>query len=96
MKVYLSGPVTGLENNNREQFEYFSSLLESVGFETIIPTKMVSEGTDWHCAMRTCIAAMMKADLLVMLQGWPHSKGATIEHRIAKELDIPVLYAEKV
>jgi len=96
MKVYISGPVTGLPENNKQAFQYYADRLESVGFETITPTSIVPEGTDWHGAMRLCISAMMDADIVIMLSGWPHSKGAIIEHRIARELEIPVLYTESI
>jgi len=96
MKVYLSGPVTGLPENNRPIFQHYTERLKSAGFETITPTTIVPEGTEWHAAMKICISAMMDADIVIMLSGWPHSKGASLEHRIARDLEIPVLYAESV
>ena len=42
--------------------------------------------------MRADIAMMMECDEVVMLPCWKDSRGAQIEHRIAKELDMPRVY----
>lgn len=95
MTAYLSGPVTGKPGNNAEAFEDVASSLERIGFETVVPTRIVPAGVEWHAAMRICIPALMHCDIVVMLPGWQESDGAQIERRLAHALDIPVLYMEQ-
>lgn len=92
MRVYISGPVTGKENRNERLFEETARMLEKVGFETIVPTRIVPKTLDWNSAMVICMHALQHADIVVMLDGWEHSKGAVIEHSYAVFSGKPVFY----
>ena len=94
MTAYISGPVTGMPNRNEEQFEALARKLEAIGFQTMVPTRIVPPSIEWEAAMRICLSAMTKSDIVVVLPGWQDSKGASIEHDVAKQLGIPVFYAE--
>lgn len=94
MTAYLCGPVTGMPNRNEAQFEAVARQLEAIGFETMVPTRIVPPSAKWEAAMKICLSSMTKCDLLIALPGWQASKGAQIEHDVAKKLGIPVLYAE--
>ena len=94
MTAYISGPVTGMPNRNEEQFEALARKLEAIGFETMVPTRIVPPSAGWESAMKICLSALTKCDLLIAMPGWQQSRGASIEHDIAKQLGIPVFYAE--
>lgn len=82
-KVYISGPVTGLPEDNEPAFRAAAEILQSHGYDTIVPHDHVSPGSSWEVAMRACIKAMMDADSVFLLDGWRDSRGAKLEHIIA-------------
>jgi nucleoside 2-deoxyribosyltransferase len=93
VKVYISGPISGIANGNREAFELHADYLRQVGVEPINPhevTKHLPEGSEWIDFMRADISAMMEADAVLMLPEWLDSRGARIEFHLAFLLEIPV------
>lgn len=92
--IYLSGPITGLPQNNYKEFALAQERVEALGYKVLNPHEFF-EGKDtrqWDHPdfMRVCIAEMMKADLIVTLPGWEHSIGAKMEVDIARILNIEV------
>ena len=59
MRLYVIGPVTGIENGNREAFDKARTDLEAAGFEANVPFDYVPEGESWQSAMRLSIIAML-------------------------------------
>ena len=88
--VYVSGPVTGRENRNREAFEDARRRLCAAGYWVRLPHGCVPPGTEWKEAMRLSIAAMMGCDGVARLTDWRESPGARIEVRLALDLGMPV------
>lgn len=90
MKVYISGPVTGLPGGNEPAFRQAAIDLSNALHEPIVPHDFVRHSSTWATAMRACIRAMMSADAVLLLDGWNASRGALIEVYIAREIGIPV------
>ena len=90
MKVYISGPMTGRPNCNREAFSAAHASLQDLGILPLNPADLVVPTATWNSAMRICIAELMNADAVFMLDGWAHSRGAKIEHDLAIDICIPV------
>jgi hypothetical protein len=100
-KVYISGKITGLELSDAEsKFElaekdakyHFSKITESK-IKSINPMKLNhKENATWEDFMIVDIAELFKCNAIYMLDNWRESKGARIEHSIAKEMGIPVFY----
>lgn len=95
MKVYISGKITGLEEN--EAIDLFSKAEEALmekGHETINPFTINHESHDksWHGYMRADVKALCDCEAIYMLSNWTDSKGAIIEHTIAMHLGIKVYY----
>lgn len=87
--VYLSGPMTGLPNFNRPAFAEAASMVRRCGLSAFNPGEADLENVrDWKANMRICIAALAISHRLVQLEGWQQSKGAMIEHDLAKGLQI--------
>lgn len=42
-KIYLSGPITGIENNNEEEFEKYEDKFLNLGIEVVNPLKLFSK-----------------------------------------------------
>lgn len=92
--VYISGPITGFEEGNFASFKQMEDKLKSLGCGVINPHRLFTcdevANFCWDDFMRRCIKYMMDADLLVTLDEWYNSKGATMEVHVARSLNIPV------
>jgi hypothetical protein len=94
VKVYISGPITGHENGNRAEFFATGALLRSAGYSPINPHEVLCAAPcpAWTDYLKADIKAMLDCDAVAMLPGWFWSRGARLERRIARKLDIPVWY----
>jgi hypothetical protein len=96
MNVYISGPISGLPDGNRDAFEGAAFQLRYHGFEAINPHEIGDaipkhpEQISWADYMRADLKAMMDADALLSLDGWAGSRGALLELDICRQLGIPV------
>lgn len=89
--LYVSGPVTGVPDDNRLAFELAARELRAVGYKVRIPHDDVAPGTPWVAAMRTTLMAILaQADGLAVLDGWESSRGAMVEVRLARAINMPV------
>ena len=89
-KVFLSGPITGVEHYERP-FNAAQALAESQGYEVFNPATL-PPGHDWTWYMRRCVEELAKCDHIWMLPGWMASRGSPLEHRIAGWLSIKPRY----
>jgi hypothetical protein len=99
MIIYISGPVTGIRNNNRRNFEKARKKLEDAFFDSriISPLQIALMAEldqkhtkpQWADYMRACIKALMDATHVYFIKGWEKSRGAILERQIAEGLDIP-------
>jgi len=89
-KIYISGPVTGMPNENRHAFEAAAVRLNQLGFDPIIPHHHVSPWDTWEESMRSRIRVMMDADAVFTLDGCDRSNGARVEIDLAGNIGIPV------
>lgn len=98
-KIYISGPVTGIKNDNKEQFQEAETFLCSCGFEVWNPQRVphpqfTLEPDDlWKWFMHFCVRAIPLCDSMLMLPDWQNSKGAVQEHRIAQMLGLAIYYS---
>lgn len=91
--IYISGPMTGLPNLNRSAFNTVAALLRDAGHTVINPVEIgesLPAGATWHDFMRADIAALCRADTLVLLPGWERSAGAQLELHIAHRLGLEI------
>lgn len=95
MKVFISGPMSGKPNYNREAFFKAQEELESHGYSVWNPAWLAYPDTtefskdDMHAidneALRHC-------DTIYMLKGWQDSDGAWNEHSIAVIKGLMIMY----
>jgi len=93
-KIYIAGPITGYDLNERKrEFDFNQSLLEVEGFEVVNPMALPhNHDKSWESYMRECIAALITCDEIFMLKNWRASKGARIEMYIAFEMGMKIIF----
>jgi hypothetical protein len=93
MRIYISGKITGIEEEALRLFEKAELELVSKGFKVVNPMKLNhNHNKDWHSYMKEDIKALCDCESIYMLSNWMDSKGAIIEHTIAIYLGIKVYY----
>lgn len=95
--TYVAGPMTGYHDHNRPAFAGMTARLRAAGFATVNPDELHtmppgSMPDDWY--LRRDLAELVKCKRVVMLPGWANSKGATLEHVVAKRLGMEIVYPE--
>ncbi len=96
-KIYISGPITGIKDNNKVEFGKAAGLLISMGHETYTPFDVTPTRDDyiWEDYMKLDIVALMGCDAIYLLDGWERSKGARLEKTLAESLGLAVYYQGK-
>lgn len=98
MKVYVSGPMTGLPDLGFGALKAMTAALRAAGFEVVCPTETPKpvrrDGkeplhSDW---MRASLRRLMECDAIVMTGNWAASDGALDELAAARSVDMPVVY----
>jgi hypothetical protein len=86
--LYLSGPMSGLPNLNREAFNEAAKLLRKKGYKVINPPELdrYNPQRSWEGCLRRDITELMACDKIATLPGWKKSRGATLEVYIGKAL----------
>ena len=97
MKIYIAGPMTGRAQFNYPAFHQAATLLRAAGHVVINPAENPAPSCgSWLGYTRMSVAQVAGVDCLVMLPGWPFSKGARIEYLIAKLLGLGVTSLKKI
>ncbi len=102
--IYLSGPISGIKNNNRDSFFRAKDYYESLGYNVINPIEIadamhiVNEGLNDPepreiDIMAEDIKSLSECDSIILLPNWENSKGARFELAFALSYDIPVFEA---
>lgn len=88
MTLYLAGPITAFEGH-RQAFADAKDRVRELGHNPISPLD-IYPGENWRLAMQADIPVLLRCEGIVMLQGWPQSKGAKMELGLAAELGLKV------
>jgi len=92
MTWYLSGPLSGDYKRNKAAMLSATTRLRAAGLTIVSPLEVSPDETlTWEEHMRLDIAALMRCDGIIMLSGWPQSRGAVIERELAEKLGIRVI-----
>lgn len=86
MKIYLAGPITGVEKY-KENFAEAQSVLEKQGHTVLNPAFLPEGLGDCDTYMSMCLPMIDVADAVVLLSGWEDSRGACREWGYAMALD---------
>jgi len=90
--VYIAGPMTGLPDLNYPAFNAAEEALTAAGHAVLNPARngTIVGSNAWQQYMRLSIAQVLQAETVALLPGWVNSRGATLERRIAKALDLQI------
>ena len=84
MKIYIAGPITGIEDFQLH-FALAQKRLRDAGHLTMNPaTLSLNEGFTHAEYMHICFAMLRVCDGIYMLDGWRESKGACMEFEYMK------------
>jgi len=95
MKIYISGKITGLDYTEADSlFAAAQNKLKEMGWETVNPIHIPTgvEEPQWDDYMVSDIRELFKCKAIYMLKNWKTSRGARIEHYIAKEIGLLIAY----
>jgi hypothetical protein len=92
-RYYLAGPMTGIKDLNFPAFHREAAHYRAQGHDVVNPAEVNADPTmSWNTCMRKDIPELCTCDGILMMPGWERSKGATLEHYIARQLDMQVVY----
>lgn len=92
--LYVSGPMSSHpEDFNFPAFNEAAERLRAEGWEVVNPAdKGIVDGWEWEDYLRYDIKQICDCDAVYMLKGWPSSRGARLERKVAESLGLEVLY----
>lgn len=93
MKVYVSGPITGIPDLNRDAFAAAAAALKAHGLEPLNPHDVVpnSDTATWEQCLRADITSLVQeCDGIALLDGWETSRGSKLEVHIGMALHMKV------
>ena len=97
MRLYLAGPMTGIPQLNFPLFHAEAARLRSAGFEIVNPAEINADpAAGWLQCMRDDIAQLVRCDGIALLPNWHRSRGALLEHFIARSLELHVYMASEL
>lgn len=87
MKIYLSGPISGVPNSH-DAFAQAAAVLRQQGHTVVNPFQLSPTKDDmtWSDYLREDLTAMLTCDMIALLPGWEASSGAQLELHVAKKL----------
>ena len=88
--VYLSGPMSGLPQENYPAFHAAAEKLRSIGYTVISPAEQQKQNT-WEAYMKQDLALLDHCNSMVLLDGWENSRGANIEVGVAKQKNMQII-----
>ena len=96
MRVYISGPVTGIQGYMKN-FADAEADIRAAGYIPVNPAKvnaMLPDGMQHNEYMTVSIAMLSLCDAIYMLQGWRESRGCSIEFEYAYDHDITICFQQ--
>ncbi len=98
MRVYLSGPMSGIPSDNAPEFEAATRMLRAQGHEVISPIELDSQqwvkpDALWGDLLGrdVKIIACSNIEAICVLPGWSFSKGARLEVMLGLLLKLPII-----
>ena len=89
MRLYIAGPMSGIEDFNRPAFHAAEQRLVASGYEVHNPAAFLGS-EDWVNCMKVGVAALCGCDGVALLHGWEHSHGVKVELDLAREFKMQI------
>lgn len=92
---YLSGPMRGKPDLNRQMFESVATLLRDQGYDVVTPfDKRIDDQPINVLLLEDLKVICSPVDAVVALPGWDTSDGAMAEVAVAVAIGVPVMEFE--
>lgn len=92
MRIYISGKISGREEEARAEFAAAKAYLDRIGHEAVNPfDNGLSVDDTWERHLAVDIRDLLTCDAVCQLPGWEDSRGARLEAEVALVHDIPVI-----
>lgn len=100
MRIYIAGPMSGLPDFNYPMFQKAVDVLKEAypDWEIISPHDLdetwgsVEKGWTWREYMQRDLKILVHCDAIALLPGFMTSKGARLEHHVARELGLEIWF----
>lgn len=98
-KIYISGKMSGLPEENFPAFNEAAAKLRAKGFTVVNPAELKVDVTGltgrarWQKFLKADLKVLIDCDAIVMLPGWGSSEGALLERYVARKLGLDVAYS---
>lgn len=93
-KIYIAGPMTGLQDFNRPAFKAAALDLSLQGNAVLNPANL-PDGLSKAEYMDICVAMLRCSDSIFLLQGWEKSLGARAEIALARTLELEIIFQDE-
>jgi hypothetical protein len=90
-RLYISGPMSGIEGHNFPAFDEAARALRRAGFVVINPAdRGIVYGWEWEDYLRNDLVDLLACDGVATLPGSTASRGANLEAHVASSLGMRV------
>ncbi|MBR9935976.1 DUF4406 domain-containing protein [Oscillospiraceae bacterium Marseille-Q3528] len=93
MKIYISGPMAGIEGYEKN-FKVAEVKMKESGHEVVNPAEIDVEGMDREEILDMDLKLLRECDGICMLKGWQQSCGANREYGFALAERMGVMFEE--
>lgn len=95
--IYISGPMTGIEDHNFPAFHSEAARLRALGYFVVSPAEFANIGKSWEACLRfDLIQLCLSCDTVALLPGWINSKGARLERDVGERLAMKIVDASDI
>jgi len=95
-RIYISGKISGVPfEEAHKKFLNAETALMIHGWSDIanpMKCKIFKKDDEWEWQMGACLMMLLRCGAIYMLKDWRQSRGARIEHAVAQELEIDIIY----
>lgn len=98
MKIYISGPITGLPIDGcRARFEAAEEMLRGQGFTPVNPMKNgLPVDAPYEEHMKRDLEMLAECDAIYLMNGWERSKGCRMEFNAAISANKRITYEREI
>ena len=93
-RIYISAPITGMEDTAEQRFNAAVKLTKEEGFVPINPYQENRSFCQWGDAIVAGLRLLRKCDCILLCEGWQQSRGCKIEQQFAQGAGIEVYFEE--
>lgn len=92
LKIYISGPISGLPNGNLEAFLDAERQLQDAGHTPVNPHRNgLPSSATWEQHMRIDLKMLANCDAVAVLPGCNKSRGVAEELALARKMLMPIM-----